>query len=48
MIVDPEDVKLDTHSARSIEGEGEITPRKNVEILTGYSAAASPRASPRR
>ncbi len=37
VIVDPEDVELDSHSARSIEGEGEITPRKNVEILTRYS-----------
>ncbi len=37
VIVDPADVVLDDHSARSIEGEGEITPRRNVEILTGYS-----------
>ena len=37
VVVDPEDVELDAHSARSIEGEGEITPRRNVEILTGYS-----------
>ena len=37
VIVDPADVVLDSHSARSIEGEGEITPRRNVEILTGYS-----------
>ena len=35
VIVDPEEVKLDDHSARSIEGE--ITPRRNVEILTEYS-----------
>ncbi len=47
VIVDPEDVKLDSHSARSIEGEGDLTPRKNVEILTRYSQL-SPRASPRR
>ena len=44
VIVDPEDVKLDSHSARSIEGEGDLTPRKNVEILTRYSQL-SPRAS---
>ena len=37
VIVDPEDVKLDSHSARSIEGEGDLTARRNVEILTGYS-----------
>ena len=34
VIVDPAEVELDDHSARSIEGEGEITPRRNVEILT--------------
>ncbi len=37
VIVDPADMELDDQSARSIEGEGEITPRRNVEILTGYS-----------
>ena len=37
VIVDPADMALDEQSARSIEGEGEITPRRNVEILTGYS-----------
>jgi ferredoxin--NADP+ reductase len=37
VIVDPEEVKLDEHSARSVHGEGEITPRRNVEILTEYS-----------
>jgi ferredoxin/flavodoxin---NADP+ reductase len=37
VVVDPQEVVLDDHSARSIEGEGEITPRRNVEILTGYS-----------
>ena len=37
VVVDPEEVELDDHSARSIEGEGEITPRRNVEILTEYS-----------
>ena len=37
VVVDPEDVKLDSHSARSVEGEGEITPRRNVEILNDYA-----------
>ncbi len=37
VVVDPDEVKLDDHSARSIEGEGEITPRRNVEILTEYA-----------
>ncbi|HWC85855.1 MAG TPA: FAD-dependent oxidoreductase [Solirubrobacteraceae bacterium] len=37
VIVDPADVALDEHSARSIESEGDLTARKNVEILTGYS-----------
>jgi len=37
VVVDPEEVKLDEHSARSIEGEGAITARRNVEILTDYS-----------
>jgi ferredoxin--NADP+ reductase len=37
VIVDPGDVALDEHSTRSIESEGDITPRRNVEILTGYS-----------
>jgi ferredoxin--NADP+ reductase len=37
VVVDPEDVALDEHSARSIESEGDLTARKNVEILTGYS-----------
>jgi ferredoxin--NADP+ reductase len=37
VIVDPEEVELDEHSARSVHGEGEITPRRNVEILTEYS-----------
>ena len=30
-------MKLDAHSARSVHGEGEITHRRNVEILTEYS-----------
>jgi ferredoxin--NADP+ reductase len=37
VIVDPADMELDDQSARSIEGEGEITPRKNVEILNAYA-----------
>jgi ferredoxin/flavodoxin---NADP+ reductase len=39
VIVDPADVQLDEHSKLSIEGEGEITHRRNVEILTEYSQA---------
>jgi len=37
VIVDPRDVELDDQSARSIEGEGDLTARRNVEILTEYS-----------
>jgi ferredoxin--NADP+ reductase len=37
VFVDARDVVLDEHSARSIEGQGELTSRRNVEILTGYS-----------
>jgi ferredoxin--NADP+ reductase len=37
VFVDPGDVVLDEHSAQSIEGEGDLTARRNVEILTGYS-----------
>ncbi len=37
VIVDPADVELDEHSVHSIEGEGDITPRRNVEILTDYA-----------
>jgi ferredoxin--NADP+ reductase len=37
VIVDPNDVVLDEHSAQSIEGEGDLTARRNVEILAGYS-----------
>jgi ferredoxin--NADP+ reductase len=40
VIVDPEEVTLDEHSTRSIESEGDLTARKNVEILTGYSERA--------
>ncbi|HYI36306.1 MAG TPA: FAD-dependent oxidoreductase [Thermoleophilaceae bacterium] len=38
VIVDPADAELDDHSARSIEGDGEITHRRNVEILADYAA----------
>jgi ferredoxin/flavodoxin---NADP+ reductase len=37
VFVDPADVELDEHSVLSIEGEGNLTPRKNVEILKEYS-----------
>jgi ferredoxin--NADP+ reductase len=47
VIVDPAEVVLDDHSARSIEGEGEITPRRNVEILTEYSRR-EPEGKPKR
>ena len=39
--------ELDSHSARSIEGEGEITPRRNVEILHEL-AAREPEGKPKR
>ncbi len=47
VIVDPAEIELDDHSARSIEGEGEITPRRNVEILTEYSRR-EPEGKPKR
>ena len=47
VIVDPADMELDDQSARSIEGEGEITPRRNVEILNGY-AQRTPEGKPKR
>jgi len=47
VIVDPAEVELDRHSARSIEGDGEITHRRNVEILTGY-AGREPVGKPKR
>jgi ferredoxin--NADP+ reductase len=47
VVVDPGDVELDEHSARSIESEGDLTARKNVEILTGY-AERSPGGKRRR
>jgi ferredoxin--NADP+ reductase len=45
VIVEP--FELDSHSARSIEGDGEITPRRNVEILQEY-AAREPAGKPKR
>ncbi len=47
VIVDPADVELDDHSARSIEGDGQITHRRNVEILAEY-AARTPAGKPKR
>jgi ferredoxin/flavodoxin---NADP+ reductase len=37
VFVDADDCRLDSLSAESIEGEGHLTARKNVEILTGYA-----------
>ena len=47
VIVDPAEVELDRHSARSIEGEGQITHRRNVEILADY-AGREPQGKPKR
>ncbi len=47
VVVDPGDCELDPLSAESIEGEGHITARKNVEILRGY-AAKEPTGKDRR
>jgi len=47
VVVDPREVELDDHSARSIEGEGNITARRNVEILTEYSRR-QPTGKPKR
>ncbi len=45
VIVEP--FELDRHSAQSIEGEGDITPRRNVEILHDF-AAREPEGKPKR
>jgi len=45
--VDPADVELDEHSRLAIEHEGEITHRRNVEILTDYSKR-EPSGRPKR
>src|SRR3954451_3786196 len=37
VVVDPADVAIDEHSRLAISKAGDITPRRNVEILTGYS-----------
>jgi ferredoxin/flavodoxin---NADP+ reductase len=47
VFVDPAEVVLDDASARSIEGEGDMTARKNVEILTDYSKR-EPTGKPKR
>ncbi len=47
VVVDPAEMELDDQSARSIEGEGEITPRRNVEILNEY-AQRTPAGKPKR
>ena len=45
VVVEP--FELDRHSAQSIEGEGDITPRRNVEILQDF-AAREPTGKPKR
>jgi ferredoxin/flavodoxin---NADP+ reductase len=45
VIVEP--FELDRHSAQSIEGEGDITPRRNIEILQDFAARA-PEGKPKR
>ncbi|HWH44292.1 MAG TPA: FAD-dependent oxidoreductase, partial [Thermoleophilaceae bacterium] len=45
--VDPADLDLDPVSRASLEGDGHITPRRNVEILTDYSAR-EPGGKPKR
>jgi ferredoxin--NADP+ reductase len=40
VFVDPADMVLDAASVESIAGEGDGTPRRNVEILRGYSQRA--------
>jgi ferredoxin--NADP+ reductase len=47
VIVDPAELELDEHSEHSIEGEGAITRRRNVEILRDY-AARTPEGKRRR
>jgi ferredoxin--NADP+ reductase len=47
VVVDPAELELDEHSERSIEGEGAITPRRNVEILRDY-AGRTPEGKRRR
>jgi ferredoxin--NADP+ reductase len=40
VIVSPADVEIDEHSAQAIARQGELTERRNVEILTDYSQRA--------
>jgi len=47
VVVDPADMELDHNSLQSIEAEGHLTARKNVEILTGYSQR-EPTGKPKR
>jgi ferredoxin/flavodoxin---NADP+ reductase len=47
VIVDPAEVELDEASAESIAGEGDLTARKNVEILAEYSQR-TPAGRPKR
>ncbi len=47
VIVDPAEVELDEASAESIAGEGDLTARKNVEILAEYSQR-EPAGRPKR
>ena len=47
VIVDPAEVELDEASAESIAGEGDMTARKNVEILAEYSQR-KPAGRPKR
>ena len=37
VVVEPAELRLDDQSARSIDAEGELTARRNVEILAEYS-----------
>ncbi len=41
VFVDPADVELDPESLQAIAAQGELTARRNVEILTGYSKLAT-------
>jgi len=47
VIVDPSEMELDEHSVHSIEGEGDITARRNVEILNDY-AGRTPQGKAKR
>jgi ferredoxin--NADP+ reductase len=47
VVVDVADLQLDEHSAQWLEEEGDITSRKNVEILREYAASGPKEASHR-